>query len=251
MRFWIFLFVCCLIFSSFSVVHSESLTPEFELKDGYIIVGGVGQVPKNTPTTQGLDLARLAAKLDAQRNLLQTIAHLQLNEQVSLTSKREGELITIQLDGILESAEIVPGSEYYDQKTFHLKMRLVETEFNPETNRSATNNPTVTFTGLIIDASQLPSLPKTILEIRDLEGILIYSATRALLRDNSITQATKNEMEKNYLLGENPLSISAVGINDSALLITVADGQLILTSLENSDVFLLSKIVVLIGGSEL
>ena len=250
MRFWIFLFVCFLIFSSFSLVNSESPPPEFELKDGYIIVRGIGQVPENTSPTQGLELARLAAKLDAQRNLLQTIAHFELNKQVSMTSKRQGKLIKIQLDGILKKAEIVPGSEYYDQNTFHLKMRLVEAEFN-QTNLSTDNTPITTPTGLIIDASKIPTLPKTILEIRDMEGNLIFSAARALFRDNSIAQASKTVVMKNPLLGENPLIISAVGIRDATLLVTVSDGQLILNSLENSDVFLFSKIAVIIGGSKL
>lgn len=255
MKILIPIFVCFLIFSSFSIVNSESSTPEFELENGYIIVRGVGLVPRNTPTTQGLDLARLAAKLDAQRNLLQIIADLQLSNQVSSISNQQSEQIKIKLDGILTSAEIVTESECVEQDTYHLKIRLpvanINFSSNSRKNVPIANLPAVTYSSLIIDASQLPSSPKTILEIRDLEGNLIYSATRSLFKDNSIVKDLKADVMNHPLIGKNPLVIPAAGIEVTTLLVKVSDGKLILTSLQNSDVFLLSKIAVIIGGSKL
>lgn len=255
MKFLIPIFVCFLIFISFSIVNSESSTPEFELENGYIIVRGVGLVPPNNPTTQGLDLARLAAKLDAQRNLLQIIAELQLSNQVSSISNHQTEQIKIQLDGILPNAEIISESEHVEQDMYHLKMRLavvnINSSLNSPKNRPIANLPAVTYSSLIIDASHLPSLPKTILEIRDLEGNLIYSATRSLFKDNSIVKDLKADVMKHPVIGKNPLIIPAVGIEVRTLLVKVSDGELILTSLQNSDVFLLSKIAVIIGGSKL
>lgn len=255
MKILIPIFVCFLLFSSFSIVNSESFTPEFELENGYIIVRGAGLVPPNNPTTEGLDLAKLAAKLDAQRNLLQIIADLQLSNQVSAINDQQTEQIKIQLDGILSNTEIIPESEYVEQNTYHLKMRLavvnINSSLNSPKNVPIADLPAVTYSSLIIDASQLPSSPKTILEIRDLEGNLIYSATHSIFKDNSIVKDLKTNIMKHPLIGENPLIVSAAGIEVTTLLVKVSDGKLILTSLQNSDVFLLSKIAVIIGGSKL
>lgn len=239
-------------------------TPEINLVEGYIIVEGVGVAPNNIYNdAQAKALARLAAKVDAQRNLLEIIAGLQLDSETSVVNLLANDKVRTKVEGILQGGQILPESEQYQEGFFRLKIRVEIKDITPlvyPTPETASeialpqSMEEKSYTGLIINAQELNVSLSENLEIRDISGNLIYSAKRAFYQPtNSIFQTNMDQALADSRIGTNPLIISAVQTKEhdnSTILVSNEDGRLILTVLHDTDVFLLSKIVIITGGSE-
>ncbi len=246
-----------LIFAPLSIaaMNEVILVPEIDLERGYIVVEGVGLPPKNVLDTDKFYLARLAAKLDAQRNLLKIIANLRLDSQVSETNYREQDILKTQIDGIIKNMKIISESESFKDGIYRLKMEIriktLTPVVYPTAKESSVSEEKYPVTGLIIEANQVNGVLTEPWEIRDTEGKLIYSSTRALYYpEKSLFFNSQEQALQGSLAGNNPLMISCIRFKDSILLVSPQDGQLILNVLQDTDVFLLSKIAVIIGGSK-
>ncbi|AZR73909.1 hypothetical protein BBF96_11215 [Anoxybacter fermentans] len=248
-----------IIFLFTSVVHGEIGHPEANLKEGYLIVEGTGVIPTNVSDyAQAIALARLAAKVDAQRNLLEIISGLKLNSETSVVNLIAHDIVRTKVEGMLQGAQFIPENEYIQNGIYHLRLKInvkdINSSISPTPQTELSIIPKEEYTGLIIDARGFNITSPNLLKIRDLKGNLIYSADRALYQPtDSIFKKSKNDALSDPRIGDNPLIISAIKIDsydDSTLFVSEGDGRLILTSLENTDVFLLSKIVVITGGAE-
>lgn len=247
------------LFFSF-VAHGEGeLNPAIDLANGYITVEGTGVMPKNIPDQwQGIALARLAAKVDAQRNLLEIIAGLKLNGETSMINLMANDVVRTEVAGILQGAYVVPGSEYFQQGIYRLQLRVKLTNLDSLLKLSLdktniANAKIQKYSGLVIDATGLGITAPEVLEIRDTRGNLIYTSNRPSAQPIPLLKMDKEQALSDPRVGSSPLMIKAVkiGASDGSILI-VADenGQTILSELEGTDVFLLTKIVVFLGGSK-
>ena len=265
--FLLFIFGNIVILASTSPVYSSEIMktiPEINLVEGYIIVEGVGVAPNNIYNdAQAKALARLAAKVDAQRNLLEIIAGLQLDSETSVVNLLANDKVRTKVEGILQGGQILPESEQYQEGFFRLKIRVEIKDITPlvyPTPEAASeialpqSMEEQSYTGLIINAEELTVSLSENLEVRDLSGQLIYSAKRAFYQPtDSIFQTNMDQALADPRIGENPLVIFAVRTKEhdnSTILVSDEDGRLILTVLHDTDVFLLSKIVIITGGSE-
>lgn len=253
------LLILMLLFTAGALADGE-LKPSIDFTDGYITAGGTGVMPPNvSELAQGVALARLAAKVDAQRNLLEIIGGLKLNSETSVVNLMANDVIRTQVMGALQGAQIVPGSEYFQQGVYHLELRVPVKNLNdvlvpqmPTGNASANpENGKGLYTGLAIDAAGFSLTAPEALEIRDASGTLIYSSSSSS-QPIPLLKMKREEALKDQRMGTNPLVVTALKTSGDGSVITVSDedGRMILKNLEGTDVFLLSKIVVFYGGSK-
>ena len=252
------LLTVCILFGQVAYGEGEA-KPAIDVANGYITVEGTGVMPKNIPDlSQGIALARLAAKVDAQRNLLEIIAGLKLNGETSVVNLMANDIVRTEVQGILQGAYVVPGSEYFQQGIYRLELRVKISDLNSlikatDTKATGTTTAHQKYTGLIIDATGLTITAPEILEIRDTKGNLIYTTNRTSSIPIPILQMEQTQAMRDPRLGTNPLYIKAVstGSSDGSILIVPEEnGKLMLQGLEGTDVFLLTKIVVFLGGSK-
>lgn len=252
----ILLSILILLTASTVFAEESTLGPDVDYIGGYIIVEGTGVLPENTSSqAQAVALARLAAKVDAQRNLLEIITGLKLNSETSMINLMANDVVKTRVEGMLQGAQIVPGSEYLTDGIYHLELYLDMVDFTSLIDDvKETAGADDGYTGLIIDATGLNITASGLFEIRDPNRSLVYSANRSYYQpQESIFKATQEDALSDPRAGKNPLIVKAVdtGSNDgSILIVSEGDGQLILNSLQSTDVFLLSKILVISGGSE-
>lgn len=253
------LLILILLFTAGALADGE-LKPSIDFTDGYITAEGTGVLPPNvSELAQGVALARLAAKVDAQRNLLEIIGGLKLNSETSVVNLMANDVIRTQVMGVLQGAQIVPGSEYFQQGVYHLELRVPMKNLNEvlapqvSTDHASSDQVSVnrSYTGLAIDATGFSMTAPEALEIRDAKGTLIYSSSSSS-EPIPLLKMQREEALKDQRMGTNPLIVTALKTSSDGSVIVVSeeDGRMILKNLEGTDVFLLSKIVVFYGGSK-
>lgn len=236
---------------------AEELKPSINFQEGYIIAEGIGVMPPTAAEmSQGIALARLAAKVDAQRNLLEIIAGLKLNSETSVVNLMANDLIRTQVIGVLQGAQIVPGSEYFQQGIYHLELRVDIKNLNEVLNPVGTAQASATqgqtfLTGLALDARGFDVTAPEVLEIRNTTGDLIYSAIGASAQPIPLLKMSKDQALADARVGTNPLiiTVTRTSTDGSVVYVSDEDGKKILQSLEGTDVFMLTKIVVFFGGA--
>lgn len=247
--------ILLLLLVSVGANAAGSEKPSINLAEGYIIAEGIGVMPPQlADLSQGIALARLAAKVDAQRNLLEIIGGLQLNSETSVVNLMANDVIRTQVIGILQGAQVVPGSEYFQQGMYHLELRVDIKNLTelltlaPSTKGVAAS----TYTGLAIDARGFSISAPEVMEIRNSKGELIYSANGKTTQPIPVLKMNKDEALSDQRLGKTPFVVHAIKVSSDGSVVYVSDeeGRKILTALEGTNVFMLTKIVVFYGGSQ-
>lgn len=247
--------ILLILLASAGANAASTVKPSINLAEGYIIAEGTGVMPPQlADLSQGIALARLAAKVDAQRNLLEIIGGLQLNSETSVVNLMANDVIRTQVIGILQGAQIVPGSEYFQQGIYHLELR-VDIQNLEELLRLAPSTKAAkisTYTGLVIDAQGFSVSAPEVMEIRNTKGELIYTANNKTVQPIPVLKMKKADALADPRLGKNPLVVKVIKISGdgSVVYISDEDGRKVLTHLEGTDVFMLTKIVVFYGGSQ-
>ncbi|MCK4257401.1 MAG: hypothetical protein KAX49_00390 [Halanaerobiales bacterium] len=254
-----FLLLFILLFSNLTFAEANSL-PEVNFTEGYIIAEGMGVVREDIANqSQAIALARLAAKVDAQRNLLEIIAGLEINGQTSLKNLMIDDEVRTHVEGILQGAQVVPNEEYLQEGIYHIQLKVsfepLKTIYasSPASDESTEQTDKKNqYTSLIIDAQQFKITTIELLQIRDLDDKLIFSPDRApYTGEESILKLSHTDALSDPRAGENPLIISAQNLNsiyNLIIYITQEDGQTILSQLGDTDIFLMSKILIITGG---
>ena len=191
---------------------------------GYITAKGAGAP---NPSAPNLAVARLgcerAAKLDAQRNLMETTKGVQL-DSVTLVHNfmTEEDVIATRVQGILEGAEPVGEIRYYEDTSCEITMRVPITGKLADVllpkDTGTTEVPTVgkpVYTGLIIDTKGLNIVPAMSPKVVDSQGNEVYGTavvSRDFAIDKGIAGYTKDvaRAKTNDRVGDNPLIITAI-----------------------------------------
>ncbi len=263
-KFQILLVFALLIFSTIFTVSAEEILPEVNFSEGYIIAEGTGVVREDIRNeAQAIALAKLAAKVDAQRNLLEIIAGLQIDSETTMKNLMADDVVRTKVEGILQGAQVVPNQEYLQAGIYHIQLKvniegLKSLYLNPPVEEQLSVEQSSTdknlYTSLIINAQDFTIEKLDYLEIRDIAHNLIYSTSRSLYsNDNSsILKASKANALADPRAGDNPLFVSALKVDltkDPVIVLSREDGQMVLAELQNTDIFLLSKILIITGGS--
>lgn len=236
-----------------------------------VTADGFGTLPVGRPAAQAKLMARRAAVVDGQRNLLESIYHLSVDSNTTVeNSVLTSDVIQTKVSGILSGARVV--SEEFDGGIYHVVMAvpkygagsvadvvyrdvLKSTSAEPMDMPSADYEEDTTdvtsstgYTGLIINAKGLP-LERTFCPgIFDTNGRAIYGV-RNVDPDYAVAHgvAAYAEGEEawtdaeigNGRAGTNPLIIQAVGLRERTkhqcdVVVSVEDGDRILAENQKS-----------------
>lgn len=236
-----------------------------------VTADGFGTLPVGRPAAQAKLMARRAAVVDGQRNLLETIYHLSVDSNTTVeNSVLTSDVIQTKVSGILTGARVV--SEEFDGGIYHVVMAvpkygagsvadvvyrdvLKSTSAEPMDTPGADYEEDTTdvtsstgYTGLIINAKGLP-LERTFCPgIFDTNGRAIYGV-RNVDPDYAVAHgvAAYAEGEEawtdaeigNGRAGTNPLIIQAVGLRERTkhqcdVVVSVEDGDRILAENQKS-----------------
>lgn len=236
-----------------------------------VTADGFGTLPVGRPAAQAKLMARRAAVVDGQRNLLETIYHLSVDSNTTVeNSVLTSDVIQTKVSGILSGARVV--SEEFDGGIYHVVMAVpkygagsvadvVYRDVLKSTSAEPMDTPSVDYeedttdvtsstgyTGLIINAKGLP-LERTFCPgIFDTSGRAIYGV-RNVDPDYAVAHgvAAYAEGEEawtdaeigNGRAGTNPLIIQAVGLRERTkhqcdVVVSVEDGDRILAENQKS-----------------
>lgn len=236
-----------------------------------VTADGFGTLPVGRPAAQAKLMARRAAVVDGQRNLLETIYHLSVDSNTTVeNSVLTSDVIQTKVSGILSGARVV--SEEFDGGIYHVVMAIPKygagsvadvvyrdvvknTSAEPMDTPGADYEEDTTdvtsstgYTGLIINAKGLP-LERTFCPgIFDTSGRAIYGV-KNVDPDYAVAHGvaayaegeeawTKAE-NGNGRAGTNPLIIQAVGLRERTkhqcdVVVSVEDGDRILAENQKS-----------------
>lgn len=236
-----------------------------------VTADGFGTLPVGRPAAQAKLMARRAAVVDGQRNLLETIYHLSVDSNTTVeNSVLTSDVIQTKMSGILSGARVV--SEEFDSGIYHVVMAVPKygagsvadmvyrdvvksNSAEPMEMPSADYEDDISdvtsstgYTGLIINAKGLP-LERTFCPgIFDTNGRAIYGV-RNVDPDYAVAHgvAAYAEGEEawtdaeigNGRAGTNPLIIQAVGLRERTkhqcdVVVSVEDGDRILAENQKS-----------------
>lgn len=194
--------------------------------DGSIRAKGQGVVPPDKNEAQGKLLARRAAVIDLQRNLLETVQGVQLDSKTTVEdAMTTSDKIATAVTGMIRGVEVV--DEKFEEGIYTVWGQIRQDKMSGAMSEivrriRSTGKPVKTkqktgqFTGLIIDATGLAGLqPRKLMRIVDEKGRPVYGAEFA---DRNI-QASKGlcayfdmivfRENENDRVGSNPLKVKA------------------------------------------
>ena len=246
---------------------STSTSDEVEM----VTADGFGTLPVGRPAAQAKLMARRAAVVDGQRNLLETIYHLSVDSNTTVeNSVLTSDVIQTKMSGILSGARVV--SEEFDSGIYHVVMAVPKygagsvadmvyrdvvksNSAEPMEMPSADYEEDISdvtsstgYTGLIINAKGLP-LERTFCPgIFDTSGRAIYGVKNvdpdyAVAHGVAAYAEGEEEWAKaengNGRAGTNPLIIQAVGLRERTkhqcdVIVSVEDGDRILAENQKS-----------------
>lgn len=241
---------------------------------------GIGLPPDNAGA-RGNVLARRAAIVDAQRNLLEMVQGVQIDsetvlENLSVTS----DIVRSKVSGLVQGARIIDEGLKEDGSYF-VKMRVpmygaqnsIASVALPEIRDNVAPEPlpqvkdtTLTkkevkelqgsgYTGIVVNAASMGLQPTFSPVIYDVNGRVVYGI-RNLDYDYAISQgmvayanALENAMQGNRA-GNNPLVVNAVdvrggrnSVNKVNVVVSVEDGNRILLACEKSNILQQAAVV--------
>lgn len=92
--------------------------------DSDIVAVGVGLPPKNATGAQGKVLARRAAVVDAQRNLVETINGVQVDADTTVENLMvASDIVKTKVSGVLKGAQVID-EKYNDDGSYQVTMRV-------------------------------------------------------------------------------------------------------------------------------
>lgn len=240
---------------------------------GYIEAVGIGAPPERyIGKPNARPMALRAAKLDAQRNLLEITKGVQVSSETTIRDfVTESDVINTQVEGLVKGAAVV-NQEYLSDGTVEVTVRMplfgefsrvviprilekkktepvpelppaptpVESPAAPPVPQAAAPAPVV-FTGLVIDARGLQARPAMAPKILDENGNEVYGSM-IVERDYAIQQGMTGyardltAAQSNPRVTSNPLSIKGLktdGAGAANIVIRNADAQTIRAAADN------------------
>ena len=234
--------------------------------EGYMVAYGVGRVDK-----RGLAMVREAAVMAAQRNLVGMIKGLSIDSETTMRDLIiESDVVNRKITGVLKGAEVIDEGKNSDG-SYYVGMRVsiygaddslaaaIIPEIAPEfpkpfetvqqtalPSADVENFRRLTYTGLVVDASNLGLSETFSPVIYDINGRAVYGL-RNLDRDMVISNGMVDyydllqEATVGERTGANPLVVKALevrggknSVNHVNVIVSVEDADRILLANENS-----------------
>lgn len=263
----LFVFVLFLSFSSLTLAGAKvEVTVSYERglvnwSKGYIEAKGMAVPPENAKTeAQGKLLARRGAIVDGQRRLLEIIEGVRVKGKTTMVNMMAQDVVRQSVEGFVKGAEIVSEKWHPEEEMYELTMRigfprLRTTVYDQQKEEFAPDQEPVEspYTGLIIDARGTSLTPQMVFQIIDRNGKLIYGQAQAFYQpavDSGMVEydGSLQEAKDSPRVGSNPMVVEAVGVGgefNTKVVVSVNDGRRMRNNLAGTDVFLNTKVIVI------
>ena len=151
--------------------------------DGSIRAKGLGIPPEGKTGEQAKALARRAAIVDLQRNLLETIQGVQIDSRTTVKDFMASDVINSAVSGTIKGVEVI--EEKWDGKSYVVLGQVRQAKMSGAMSELAKKIKTVkmpkepkkngaSFTGLIIDVRHLPLAQQKYFHVVDEAGKIVY-----------------------------------------------------------------------------
>jgi hypothetical protein len=221
-----------------------------------LVSTGTGVAPRNASSAAQKEvLARRAAVVDAQRNLLETILGTNISSKTTVLNLEANDVIRSEAAGLLQGAVIT--TEKWERDIYTVNMEIpLETvrEFCAEKLKIKIDiaAPTVIKvsapTSLIIDARNLKIAPSVFVKVFDIAGSTVFesiTATYSPALPGNFGDPVK-ETAKLPEAGARPLIIKAFGIQDKVnIVISAGDAGKLTSFADVISAFEPSQIIVI------
>lgn len=239
-----------------------------------VVAVGVGLPPVGVPANRGTALARRAAIVDAQRNLLETVKGVQIDSNTTVESLMvASDIVKTKVSGVLQGANIIaeqvnPDGSYqvvmslpmYGAKSIAaatipeitskqaapVAVEVVDVKVTPLTKAEVKEVKQVKYTGVIVDAAGLGLEATFSPVIYDVNGRAVYGMKNIdpnFAISKGMVEYSK-DLQKATVdsrAGNNPLVVKATAIqggknsvNKVNVVVSVEDADKILLANENS-----------------
>lgn len=116
------------VFAETSTIVNVNVTQNYvnweKGADSDVVAIGIGLPPQNAVGAQGKVLARRAAVVDAQRNLVETINGVQVDAETTVENLMvSSDVVKSKVSGVLKGAQII-GEKYNDDGSYQITMRV-------------------------------------------------------------------------------------------------------------------------------
>lgn len=239
-----------------------------------VVAVGVGLPPAEVPANRGAALARRAAIVDAQRNLLETIKGVNIDSETTVESLMvTSDVVKTKISGVLQGAVVIgeksnaDGSyevtmaipvfgtksvaaatipEITSKQVAPVAVEVVDVKASPLTKAEVKEVKQVKYTGVIVDAAGLGLEATFSPVIYDVNGRAVYGMKNIdpnFAISKGMVEYSK-DLQKATVdsrAGNNPLVVKATAIqggknsvNKVNVVVSVEDGDKILLANENS-----------------
>lgn len=226
---------------------------------GYLIAEGQAVAPQNAYSeAQGQVLARLGAKVDAERALAEMLYGVVVDSNTTVVNLMANDVVRTRVSGLIKNAQPVEGSESWDGKVYRVKLRLwvptLMEDLGIETFRPAgTATRESPYSGLIIDARGKNLTPQLFVTIVDEKGNVVYDVSQ-VYHDVAVQMgmAEFRDGVSNITgfgrAGDHPLIVKAAatrGKYNSEIVVSNADAAKIRELFSDTRAFAEARVVVL------
>lgn len=183
--------------------------------------------------------AERAAKLDALRNILETLEGVQIDSKRSVGDMMSNGTIKSRVQGLARGFKVVD-TRYYSDGSVDVVVEMPIDDnltsalaITPAEETKISTSGKQTFTGLIVNAKGLGVLPSIAPQVIDEKGAPAYGAefvSEQGMKDGGIASyvSSMDEAKAQALVGQNPLVVKALRLGEKAktdVVISNADAQ--------------------------
>jgi len=234
---------------------------------GYLEAVGIGAPPdKYIGRPNARPMARRAAVVAAQRNLLEITKGVQVDSATSVKDFMvESDVINTKVEGLVKGAQVVK-TDYMSDGTVEVTLRMplyggvlaqtimplaiakppvppepAPAASAPVVTAPATPAPSAVYTGMVVDARGIQARPAMSPKVFDEDGKEVYGSAK-VDREYAVQQGMSgyardlNAAQSNQRVTANPVTVKALrasGAGKSDLIISNADAQQIRSAAEN------------------
>jgi len=233
---------------TFGMAYRQTIT--LPSGDSAVIDWGVGELsaigrglpPSNAETAgQRQLLARRAAVLDAQRNLLETLSRVHVTSDTTMVNAMANDVVRSRVEGAVQGAVIT--NEEWDGEIFTVTMAIDLRSADPNPPHPEPEAPPTssTPTGLVFDVRGLNAVPSLSFGIVTRSGVQVTASGRGFYL-GALPGGIGTEVEhaaEDPRVADNPLIVRVLGVADNRidLIVSDADGRSLMMYLGQRNYF--------------
>jgi hypothetical protein len=207
----------------------------------YIESIGIGIPPKNMKGAQAKAMAKRAAIVDLQRNLLEFVKGVQIDGRTTMENFIADDFVNQRVTGMIKNVQLVDGEWDGESYTMSGRLELPQIRvlissapaFEPVRPPKPVEPPRKSgarYTGLIIDVRHLPLIPSMTFNVLDGSGSVVYGMSFVNQENYLQSGLCAYYTNINYAKGEvhvasNPIVVKAAKLSPGNVDIVISNGD--------------------------